>query len=86
MNDVSTHRSAEHRRVVFEFNPASFELVAQKRNLDQESCKQRSTFDYGGLVLVHRRTFLIQAHFGRVSTWIVLRGVSIALLPKPVKR
>src|SRR6185369_7137944 len=56
MNGTTCRRFAKRDRVFLEFNPALFEFVAQKRKLDQESLQQKTCFDNGGLVLVHRRT------------------------------
>ena len=49
---------AECDRALFEFDPASFQLISQKRDLDQETFEQKTCFNNGGLVLVHRRPFL----------------------------
>ena len=67
LNDSTSRRFAERDRILFKFNPALFEFVAQKRELGYESFKQKTCFNDGGLVLVHRRTFRMQAHLGRVS-------------------
>ena len=56
MNDATSRRFAERDRVLFEFDPASFELVTQKRNLDHESFEKKTSLNNGGLVVVHRRT------------------------------
>jgi hypothetical protein len=59
MNNSTSRCLAESDRVIFEFNPALLEFVAHKRNLDQESLQQKTCFDNGGLVLVHRRTSVV---------------------------